>query len=152
MSIEASATDGFRLTNLCVTTSNATAAAVITVTVQRRTTASSGGTAASKEGTSQAQTVSRLFSGVSAADDFPGIVRNGGTPGTAGAILFQQSFAVGTLGNWSPPPVCFTFGQRDGQPLTVPLGVANGVSINVSAAGTGGLASGGIAAVVQMGN
>jgi hypothetical protein len=153
LSIEASATQGFRLVSWCVGITNATAAAGVTVTVQRRDTgASSGGTALTAEGTGTT-VVSKMNPG---HPNFPGIARLGGTPGTAAAVLDQQGFQVGELGAGAadhpgPAPICKSYGQDSGSPNPiVPAGVINGVSINVSAAGAGGLAFGSISAIVEM--
>jgi hypothetical protein len=148
LSIEAPAATGFRLTGYCVVTSNATAAGPVTITVQRRTTASSGGTALTNEGTG-ATAVSKL---VRTSVNFPGIARLGGTPGTAGAVFDQQAIQVGVVtAGPGPMPVCRFFGVDEEALPTVAPGVANGISITVSAAGAGGLAVGMITATVAIG-
>jgi hypothetical protein len=154
LSIEPSATVGLRLQSWCITTSNATAAAAVTVTVQRRTTAaSSGGTALTAEGTGTTA-VSKLNP---SSASFPGIARLGGTPGTAGAVFDQISFAVGEVAAgaadpFGPSPVCVAYGGVGQLPMpSIAPGATNGISINISAAGAGGLASGSIRAVVLLG-
>lgn len=150
LSIESSAATGFKLVQLCVGSSNATAAAAVTVTVARRTTASSGGTALTAEGTG-ATSVSK----VDPSDgNFTGIARLGGTPGAAGPVLDQFGFSVGeiaagTADTAGPPVFCKSYGGATGEkPPTVSPGAANGLSINVGAAGSGGLASGSISATI----
>ena len=144
LSIESSATLGFKISRICVASTPATAAAAVTVTVQRRNTAaSSGGTALTADGTGTTA-ISRLDLSDAA---FGGIARQGGTPGTAGAVLDQWGWTVGELGAGvaDPPseaPICQTYGLAGSKPLVAPIGVLNGISINVSAAGAGGLASG----------
>lgn len=148
MSIEASAGTGFKLAGWCVGVSNATAAALVTVTVQRRTTASTGGTAATAEGTA-----SPAVSKADPADsNFGGIVRITSTLGTAGAVIDGAGFTVGEIGAGaadpaSPPPFCKFYGDKGEKMPVVSAGTANGISINVSAPGAGGLASGSIWAV-----
>jgi hypothetical protein len=150
LSVESSALVGFKLVQLCVGITNATAAAGVTVTVQRRTTASSGGTALTAEGTGTAS-ISKLDP---ADGNWPGVARVGGTPGTAGAILDQQGFQVGELGagtadTHSLPPWCKMYGGATGEkPITVLPGVTNGLTVTLGAAGTGGLAFGSISATI----
>jgi hypothetical protein len=149
LSIEAPAATGFRLTGICLSgLSNATAAAAVTVTVQRRTTASSGGTALTAEGTG-ATVVSKF---IPTSANFPGIARLNGTPGTAGAVLDQFGTQVATgLTSPNTDAICKTYGLvGEAQPSVAP-GVANGLSINVSAIGAGGLASGTVTAIIAMG-
>lgn len=151
LSIEAPAGSGFRLQSYCVTSSAATAAAAVTITVRRTTTASSGGTALTNEGTGT--TAVSKVPGLSQVASFPGIARLNGTPGTAGAVIDQQSIQVPVITAGESDPYCFIYGVNLGQmPMpSVPAGTANGISINVSAAGAGGLASGNIRAVILMG-
>lgn len=150
VSVEASVTTGFKLARVCVGVVNATAAAGVTVTVQRRTTASSGGTAATAEGTTS-PAVSKMDPG---AANFGGVVRITGTLGTAGAILDQWGFQVGELAAGTAdtpglPTFCKQYGGETGEQMPiVSAGVANGLSINVSAPGAGGLAFGSIAATI----
>lgn len=147
LSIESSASTGFKLIRVCVSSSAATAGAAVTVTVQRRSTASSGGTALTAEGTG-ATTVTKMDP---LDANFAGVARLGGTPGTAGAVLDQWSMVVpevGTIDSQSPPPICKTYGDTGEKSPVVAAGTANGLSINVSAAGAGGLAGGSISATV----
>lgn len=149
MSIEAGASTGFKLSRFCVAVTPATAAAAITITLQRRTSASSGGTALTAEGTS-----GLAITKFDPSDgSFPGIARLGGTPGTAGADLGQWAFVTGEIGAGAadPPglaPWCIQFGQSGDKLPTVAAGTSNGLSINVSASGAGGLTMGAIDAVV----
>lgn len=148
LSIEAPAGSGFKLVGWCVGTTSATAAAGITVTVRRTTTASSAGTALTAEGTGTTS-VSKLDPGFA---NFGGVARLGGTPGTAGATLDQQGFMAGEIGAGTADhpgilPFCKTYGLGGENYPTVVAGVTNGLSINLSAAGAGGLAFGSIAAL-----
>lgn len=145
LSIEAEVSRGFRMTQVCYSTGPATAAALVTVSVQRRTTASSAGTVVAAEATTNS--VSKL----NPADaNWSGVVRLGGTPGAAGPMLFQTGQVVGEIGAGTadapgPNPVCIPFGLFGlGQEPVVLAGVANGLSINITAAGVGGLAVGAI--------
>lgn len=148
LSIEAGPSLGIKVTRICVGVSNATAAAGVTVTVQRRSTASSGGTALTAEGTG-ADAVSKLDPGDS---NFSGVARRTGTLGTAGPVLDQWGFMVGEVGAGtadvpSLPLQCVAYGGPTGEkPIVVQAGTANGISINVSAPGAGGLAFGSISA------
>jgi hypothetical protein len=146
LSIEPPASQGFRLVRVCVGTSTATAASVFTVTIQRRTTASSGGTQLTNEGTG-----TTVVSSMDTTDaNFPGIARLNGTPGTAGAVLDQWGDQTGVVGTVGFSQLCVDYGVRGEKPIIVPAGVTNGVSINVSTVGAGGLADGTISAVVMM--
>lgn len=153
LSIEAAAGTGFKLAGFCWTTSNATAAAAVTVSVQRRTTASTGGTACTAEGT----TVSGAGCDVSKMDpadgNYGGVARNGGTAGTAGAVLDQIGHQAGIVatGAGGTPPVCQWYSGGAGSAMKMPIvaaGTANGLTINVSAAGAGGIAAGAITAFI----
>lgn len=151
LSIEPSATVGFKLIKYCVGMSNATAAAPVTVTVQRRTTAaSSGGTALTNEGTGATAISKHDWSDA----NYPGVARLNGTPGTAGAVLDQEGFTVGEIaaGTADPaslPVFCQPFNEMGlMKPIRIQAGVTNGVSITVTAPGAGGLASGSITAWV----
>ena len=153
LSIEAPAGEGFRLAKVCVGVSAATAAAAVTVTVRRTTSASSGGTALTAEGTGTTA-VSKLFHN---DINFAGVARLNGTPGTAGATLDQWGFSVGELGAGAadPPsiaPVCVSYDTGRVAMPAIAAGTANGLSINISAPGAGGLASGAISAVIVMGD
>jgi len=150
MSIEAAAGTGFKLAGWCIGVSNATAAALVTVTVQRRTTASSMGTLCTAEGTVASCAVSKADPG---AGNYGGVVRVTSSLGTAGAILDQQGFTIGEIGagaadSGSPAPICRSYTGEGVQVPTVAAGTANGISINVSAPGAGGLAAGSIAATI----
>lgn len=149
MSIESSSTTGFKVPKICVGLSNATAAAAVTVTVQRRTTASSAGTLATAEGTAS-PAVSKLDP---SDGNFGGIVRITSTLGTAGAVVDQWGIAIGEVGAGTadapgPAVFCKSYGEFGDKMPTVASGVANGISINVSVPGAGGLASGSISATI----
>lgn len=151
LSIEPSATVGFKLIKYCVGMSNATTAAPVTVTVQRRTTAaSSGGTALTNEGTGATAISKHDWSDA----NYPGIARLNGTPGTAGAVLDQEGFTVGEIAAGAADPAslpvfCQPFNEFGlMKPIRIQAGVTNGVSITVTAPGAGGLASGSITAWV----
>jgi hypothetical protein len=151
LSIESSAGTGFKLAQWCVGVSNATAAALVTVTVQRRTTASSAGTLCTAEGTAASCPISKHDP---ADGNYGGVARVTSTLGTAGAILDQQGFTVGEIGAGTADtpgqaPFCKTYyGQNGIKMPTVLSGTGNGISINVSAPGAGGLASGSISATI----
>lgn len=153
LQIEAAAGTGFKLVGFCWDTSNATAAAAVTISVQRRTTAaSSGGTACTNEGT----TISGAGCNISKMDpadaNYTGIARNGGTPGTAGAVIDQLGHQAGIVatGAGGTPPQCQWYGSA-GSSWKMPVvaaGVTNGLTITVSAAGAGGIASGALSAYI----
>lgn len=137
---------GLTVSRICVGTSVATANAAQTVTVQRRLSRSSGGTALVHEGTG---TDIIHFNG---GFDFPDVVgRVGGTPGTAGPIIDQWSWTTGELGAGAADPrgqqfSCRTYGAGRlslDRPIVL-QGSSTGLTVNVSAAGAGGLASGAI--------
>jgi hypothetical protein len=145
MSIESGASIGFKISQVCVGVSNATAAALVTVTVQRRTTASTGGTAMTNEGTAS-PTISRMDQ---ADGTWAGLGKVTATLGTAGAILDQWGFTVGELGAGTadgagPAVYCKMYGLNGEKLPTAPSGATNGISVNVSAPGAGGLAAGSI--------
>lgn len=147
LTVEAGASQGFKVTQICVSTSNATAAAAVTVTVNRRTTASSGGTVIANEATGNA--VSKMDP---ADASWAGIVRLTGTLGTIGPTLDSFSMKVGEIGAGAADPpslpvFCRAYGRNGEKLPTVAAGVTNGLSVNVSAAGAGGLASGSISIV-----
>lgn len=149
LSLEAEASRGYRLARFCVGLTNATAAAGVTIAVNRRSTASSGGTAATAEGTG-ADSVSKLDPNDS---NWTGVVRRTGTLGTVGPTLFQVGMQVGEVGAGAADPqgqapFCYDFGQHGGKLPIVPAGVANGLSITVTAPGAGGLAFGSISAEI----
>jgi hypothetical protein len=78
-----------------------------------------------------------------------GIVRLTSTLGTIGATLDSFSMKVGEVGAGtadvpSLPVFCRQYGLNGEKLPTVQAGVTNGLSVNVSAAGAGGLASGSI--------
>jgi len=145
LSLEAEAARGFRVSRVCVGVTNATAAAGVTVTVNRRSTASSGGTVSTQEGTG-ADSVSKFDP---ADGNWTGIVRRTGTLGTIGPTLDQWSFQVGELGAGAADvpgldAYCRDYGLFESKMPTVLAGTSNGLSVNVSAPGAGGLAFGSI--------
>jgi hypothetical protein len=149
LTVEAPAAQGFRLVRWCVSgLSNATAAAAVTVTVRRTTTASSGGTALTAEGTGTTA-VSKY---IPTSANFPGVARLNGTPGAAGAVFDQIGYTVATA--FASPDaglMCKEYGLAGEAQPSVPPGVTNGISINVSAIGAGGLSSGTLTALIVMG-
>lgn len=148
LSIESSAGTGFKLVKLCFGTSPATANAAITVTVRRTTTASSAGAALTAEGTG-VTAISKMNPG---DGNYGGIARLGGTPGTAGATLDQFAWTSGEVGAGAADPgsapFCADYGEQGGITPTVAAGVTNGLSINISSHGAGGLAAGAISATI----
>jgi hypothetical protein len=149
LSIESSSTLGFRLLSWCADgISNATAAAAVTVTVQRRTTAaSSGGTLLTNEGTGTTA-VTKVDP---LSPNFPGIARLNGTPGTAGAVIDQRALQVATGFASQSTPICQDYINDYARAPSIPAGVVNGVSINISAVGAGGISSGTITALIALG-
>jgi hypothetical protein len=142
LSLEASVSTGFKLADITVNTTEATAGTGVTVTVQRRTTASSAGTALTAEGTG-----TTAVSKMDPADaNFGGVARLGGTPGTGGATLDQYAFTTGEVGTGAETVPSYAFTRTYGGPgggtfkmPTVQAGTANGLTINVSSAGAGAL-------------
>lgn len=149
LSIESAAGTGFKISNVCISTSSATAAAKVDIVIQRRTTASSGGVACTNEFTTVAGTGCAISKMDPADGNYGGIGRNAGTPGTAGAVLGQWGVVVPALASGYTQPVCLDdFAGRGYKVITVAAGTGNGVTITVSAAGAGGLASGAITAYI----
>lgn len=145
LSVESEASRGIKVMRVCVGITNATAAAGVTVTINRRSTASSGGVQLTQEGTG-ADAVSKVDP---ADSNWSGVARRTGTLGTIGPTLDQWSFQVGELGAGAADPPgqpmhCKDYGRWGVKPLTVAAGTANGISVNVSAPGAGGLAFGSI--------
>lgn len=149
LSIESAAGTGFKLGNFCISTSSATAAAKVDIVVQRRTTASSAGTACTAEGTTVAGAGCAISKMDPTDSNYTGVGRNGGTPGTAGAVLGQWGVTVPALASGFQQPVCLDdLLGRGYKPYIVSAGTANGLTITVSAAGAGGLADGAITAYI----
>lgn len=149
MQLEAEVSRGFHLARVCVGTSNATAAALQTLTIRRTTAAGSGGTVLTAEGTA-AVGISQMVPGTG---NWGGRSVHTGTAGTAGALIDSQGWMVGELaaGTADPPGQgvqCWDYGLSGAQMPYVASGVANGITINVTAAGAGALASGSISAVI----
>ena len=142
LSLEAEAARGFKVSQICVGISPATAAAAVTVSVNRRTTASSGGTAATAEGTG-ADSVSKMDP---ADANWTGVVRRTGTLGTVGPTLDQFAFTAPELGAGAADPGVFPYCKQyglNGEKLpTVLAGTTNGLSVSATAPGAGGLAAG----------
>lgn len=146
MQIEAEAGRGFKVSKICVGTTVATAAALQTIILRRSTAAGSGGTTLTAEGTTTVG-VAQLVPGTG---NWGGRSVHTGTAGTAGAVLDQWGMTVGELGAGaadpnSQPVFCKTYGDNGEQMPTVASGTDNGISLSVSSAGAGGLASGSIA-------
>lgn len=145
MQLDAEAARGFKVQKICVGTSAATAAALQTTTVQRRTTASTGGTAATQEGTAS-PSVSKFDPG---DGNWTGRCAQTPTLGTAGPVLDGWGWTVPEIGAGaadpaSQPVFCKTYGDESEKAPTVVSGTTNGISVNVTAAGAGGLAAGSI--------
>lgn len=145
LALESDSTHTTRILGWCVGVPNATAATGVTVTLQRRTTASSAGTAATAEGTSS-PAVSKLDE---ADGNFAGVCRQTGTLGTAGAVLDQHSVQVGELGAGAADPpsiaqICRQYGFLGEKPVVIAAGTSNGVSLSVSAPGSGAVSAGSI--------
>lgn len=145
MQLEAEVSRGFHVAEICVSTSNATAAALQTVTVRRTTAAGSGGTTLTAEGTGTVG-VTQMVPGTG---NWGGRSVHTGTAGTAGAVFDSWGWTVGELGagtadGASEQMHCKKYGQNGEQMPYVASGTANGITINVTAAGAGGLASGSI--------
>lgn len=143
LSLEAPAGQTVRVVRICSASSVATAAVAVTVNVQRRTTASTGGAVVANEATA----TDAISKRDPADGSYGGIVRNGGTPGTAGPVLDAWSYTVGELGagaadSPSEALVCKEYGERGMKPITIASGVTNGISVTVGSHGAGGLASG----------
>lgn len=148
LAIESGASQGFRLSKICVGIPNATAAAGVTISVVRTTAASTGGTALTAEGTG-ADSISKMDPG---DGNWPGIARRTGTI-TVGAVLDQFGVQVGELGAGTADApglgiFCKDYGINGEKLPTVASGVTNGLAIRVSAPGAGGLAFGSIAATL----
>jgi len=145
LQLDAEAARGFRVKKVCVGSSNATAAALQTVTIQRRTTASTGGTAATAEGTAS-PSMSKYDPG---DGNWAGRCAVTPTLGTAGAVLDGWSLMLGELGAGTadgvgPSVYCRNYSEDEEKSPIVAAGTTNGISVNVTAAGAGGLASGSI--------
>ncbi len=145
LSVESSAGTGFKVAGWCVGFSNATAAVAVTVTLQRRTTAAASGTLCVNE-----QTSACAISTYDPADAaFGGTARQTATLGSAGAILDAVGLTAGEIGAGTadspgPAPYCRFYGTQGDKMPTVSAGTSNGVSLNVSSIGSGGLAAGSI--------
>ena len=149
MQLNAEVSRGFKIQKVCVSANSpATAAAAVSVTIQRRTTASTGGTAATAEGTTS-PSVSKFDP---ADGNWGGVCAQTPTLGTAGAVLDGWSQTVGEIGAGaadpgSGTPFCKTYGDESEKAPVVSAGVANGISISVSAPGAGALAAGSISVI-----
>lgn len=151
LQIESSASQGFKIIEICVGYSQGATAAgtLVTTTVSRRTTASTGGTALTNNGTGT--TAITDLSGGSVA--YGGLARGmAATLGTAGATIDQWAFRQSVLGattgieGVSDVRVCQQYGsaQGGGMAIVVPAGTTNGVAVQVSAGGAGSVAVGSI--------
>jgi hypothetical protein len=138
LSLEAEAARGFKVTQVCVAVSNATAAYAGTVIVRRTTAVSSGGATNTQEGTG-ADAVSKMDP---ADGNWTGVVRRTGTLGTAGATLDQWGFQGGVIASGNiPQPYCKVYGINGEKLPTVQAGTTNGLFVSVAGA-AGGLAMG----------
>jgi hypothetical protein len=146
LSIESGVSVGFKISQICVSLSGATAVQTLSVQVQRRTTASSGGTVAAAEGTTAAGSVSKMDP---ASANYSGVVRVTGTVGTAGAMIDQWGQYLPVVATGAGPTYCKVYGMNGDQLPTAVAGVTNGISILVTP-GTpaGGLAVGAISAIL----
>lgn len=149
ISIEASASQGFKLVQWCVGVTSATAAAGVTIAVNRRTTASTGGTVMTNEATGN-DSISKMDP---ADASYGGIARRTSTLGTIGATLDLQGFMIGEIGAGTADaagmvPFCKQYGRNGEKLPTVVAGVTNGISITVTSLGAGGLAFGSISATI----
>lgn len=149
LAVESDVSVGFKVARICVGVTGATAAAGVTVTVRRTTAASSGGTALTSEGTG-ATSISKMDP---ADGSYGGVARAGAITTTNGPVLDQFGFMVGEIGAGTADvatqaPFCVDYGTRGEKMPTVVSGVANGVGVNVSIIGAGGLAFGSISMVL----
>jgi len=147
LACEASATVGFKVSQICVTVpGGATAAAGPFVwAVRRSTAAGTGGTALTADGTG-ATAVSKMDP---AAASFSGTCRGlASTLGTAGATIDQGSWLQSAGVNLNEKVYCRTYGLNGEQLPTVQAGTANGIYVTVAAAGAGSLAVGAITMVL----
>lgn len=145
MQLESEVSRGFHIAEICIGTSAATAAALQTVTIRRTVAAGSGGTTLTAEGTGTVG-VAQMVPGTG---NWGGRSVHTGTAGTAGATFDSWGWTVPELGAGAADPAsqimqCKKYGQNGEQMPYVASGTANGVTINVTAAGAGGLASGSI--------
>jgi hypothetical protein len=151
LAVESGASLGFKVSKICVTYAlGATAAGtIITTSVRRTTAAGSLGTALVAEGTG----TTSISKADPASGSFPGTARGlASTLGTAGATIdqwaFPQTVVAGTTGITQPAVICRDYGLNGEQLPAVGAGAANGISVNVSAGGTGSLAVGSILMVI----
>lgn len=144
LNIESSDTLGFIVKQVCIGPGTATASASTNVQLIRRTTASTLGSAVSAEVTAGSNSLAKMDPSDS---NWAGIVRVGGTEGTAGAILDSFSVHVGQTGAANGIPagmICKDY--CDNAYTKCPIvasGVANGLSVMFTgtAGGTGQSAS-----------
>jgi len=135
INLEAEASRGFRISQLCINPGWATAVAMTQWQLIRTTTASSAGTVISAEGTTT-HSVTKMDPGDS---NWSGVARTGGTEGTSGAVLDQGTIFVPTL--TTPPTVvgwqCREYGMNGGKLPEVAAGTANGVKLMFTATAGG---------------
>lgn len=151
LQIEASASTGFKVIEICVGYAQGATAAgtIVTTTVSRRTSASSGGTALTNNGTGTTSITDMSTSGAG----YGGLARGmAATLGSAGATIDQWSFRQSVLGATTgiegvgDTRICQQYGsaQGGGKAIEVAAGTSNGVAVNVSAGGAGSVAVGSI--------
>lgn len=136
VTVHAEANLGIKVIRVCFGSVSPTAGVATHAILQRRTAAGSGGTLATDSAALGALSIARLNT---ASPVFGGVVRLDGTPGTAGTIVDQWSALTPSTPATIGWPYCHDYGQNGEQVPTVPAGVANGISLEVTAAGAGGL-------------
>jgi len=142
LTIESSATTGFRLVRWCLTASAADTADAINVNVSRRIVASTGGVLGTSEGTASPA----ISKADPAAPDYGGIIRcgrcGGSTMPTAptGARVDLVRGQFGEVGAGTadyPATQAYCVRYADPHALRVPAGTANGLAIrSLAAVGT----------------
>lgn len=137
--IESSASQGFRLLEICINPGQQTTSATRLFTLTRRTAASTAGTLATAEGTA----VPAISKRDPADGNYPGIARAASaaaiTGGTLGAIVDNFVVVAPTVGSATVSntqvPHCQRYGEIGiGKPIIVASGVANGINLADSAA------------------
>lgn len=127
INLEAEASRGFRISQICIQPGQATAAAHVLWQLIRTTTASSVGTVIAAE-----STTTHSITKMDPADaNWAGIARFAATEGTSGAVLDAGTAFVNIAA--TPPTVfpimCREYGMNGGKLPTVVAGTANGVKL-----------------------
>ena len=137
INLEAEASRGYRISQVCISPGQATAAVWMHWQLFRTTTASSGGTLIASE-----STTTHSVSKMDPADaNWSGLARFAAVEGTSGALLDAGTVFVNVA--LTPPAVsptyCREYGLEGGKLPTVAAGVGNGVKLMVlgSAGGAG---------------